>query len=272
MTEVPSFDADTALTPVGTGRWRAPVPAHWLIVNGANGGLLAAHATRALQLAVDDPERAPRSLTLHYLHAPGAGELEYEVRIERAGRATTFASLRVTRGDVVIALGLGVLGVWREGEVDWAPPAPVGDVPAAADVEPVAPLNGSPAFSSNYDMRWVLGDAPRSGSEEALAGGWIRTAQPRALDHVALAAYADAWWPAAFPRLRKPAFLPTLDLTIHWRAPLPADAAAHPFVLARFWSEQARGGMFEENGELWAADGTLLVQSRQLALLRYART
>jgi acyl-CoA thioesterase len=38
-------------------------------------------------------------------------------------------------------------------------------------------------------------------------------------------------------------------------------------VLARFSSKTSHGGFFEEDGEIWAPDGTLLAQSRQLALL-----
>ena len=57
---------------------------------------------------------------------------------------------------------------------------------------------------------------------------------------------------------------PTVDLTVHFRA--PEVVAAEP-VLAAFRSRFAHGGFFEEDGEVWSADGVLLAQSRQLALL-----
>ena len=56
---------------------------------------------------------------------------------------------------------------------------------------------------------------------------------------------------------------PTIDLTVHIRAPLPVTGP----LLARFTSRLASDGFFEEDGELWAPDGTLVAQSRQLALL-----
>ena len=44
--------------------------------------------------------------------------------------------------------------------------------------------------------------------------------------------------------------------------------AAVDWVLADYRSRFSSGGVWEEDGELWAPDGTLLAQSRQLALIR----
>ena len=74
---------------------------------------------------------------------------------------------------------------------------------------------------------------------------------------------ADAWWPSPLPRLTRPAALPTIDLTVHFRSPPAADGP----VLAVFRSSTSSGGFFEEDGELWSGDGVLLAHSRQLALL-----
>jgi len=78
--------------------------------------------------------------------------------------------------------------------------------------------------------------------------------------------YTDAWWPAPFPRVQTPFLAPTLDLTIHFRGRPPQGD--HEHVLARFTSSTSSRGYFEEDGELWSEDGTLLAQSRQLALAR----
>ena len=44
-------------------------------------------------------------------------------------------------------------------------------------------------------------------------------------------------------------------------------AAADDFLLAVFRTNAAADGFMEEDGEIWAPDGTLLAQCRQLALL-----
>ena len=89
---------------------------------------------------------------------------------------------------------------------------------------------------------------------------------PAPLDAELIALHTDAWWPAPFNRAEEPFLAPTLDLTIHFRGkPPPGD---HEFVLSRFVTSTADRGFFEEDGWVWAADGTLLAQSRQLALIR----
>jgi acyl-CoA thioesterase len=255
------FDDDTALVPVGERRWRGEISERWFVARGPNGGLLAAQAVRAMELLTDDPDRVPRSVTLHYLAAPAAGSIEISGVVEREGRSTTAVSLHFERGGRTMALALGALAVWREGGLDHLDARPP-DVPRPDALEPVDPAaTGLPAFVANYDWRFAAdGDGAR-------VGGWIRTAQPRPIDHVGLAAFSDAYFPAVFPLLDSyDAFAPTIDLTIHFRAPL--DGLGEGWVLGAFRSRRAAGGFFEEDGELWSEDGVLLAQSRQLAMIR----
>jgi hypothetical protein len=75
-------------------------------------------------------------------------------------------------------------------------------------------------------------------------------------------------------RLARPTPAPTIDITIHFRTPLPRaplDGAGvpdpHELVLAYTRASAIHEGFFEEDALIWARDGTLLAQSRQLALL-----
>ena len=63
---------DTAVAPLGDGSWPRST-GDWFTPRGANGGFLAAIVLRAMLAELDDPARAPRSLTLHYLRPPAAG-------------------------------------------------------------------------------------------------------------------------------------------------------------------------------------------------------
>ena len=75
----------TPTPPAGrTIAFAAEVSPAWRAGRGPHGGYLAAMLTRALMAAVAEPERAPRSLTIHYARAPFAGPVRIEVVIERA--------------------------------------------------------------------------------------------------------------------------------------------------------------------------------------------
>jgi hypothetical protein len=120
-------------------------------------------------------------------------------------------------------------------------------------------------------MRAAIGRSFASGPGEGLTGGWLRTAEPGLPDAVRIVTYADAWFPAAFARLGAVVAAPTLDLTVHLRAPLPPPGMApEDHVLGVFRTRWAAGGVWEEDGELWSPGGVLLAQSRQLALVRGA--
>jgi acyl-CoA thioesterase len=257
----PSFDADTALEGAGDGRWRAKVEDHWFVETGPNGGFLAALATRALMATAGGEDRAPRSLTLHFLAPPEVGELEVAAAVERAGRTTTFASLRILQDGTTVAYGLGCCSAWRDGQPEWdelsRPSASGPDEVAALQI-----IEEMPKFFGNYEMRPL---------PPPVVGGWIRAADPRPCDPILLAALTDAWVPSAFMHLERPTFVPTIDLTIHWRAPVGVPEGEHPWVLGLFSTRLAAGGTWEEDGELWSADGTLLAHSRQLAIVRRPR-
>jgi acyl-CoA thioesterase len=247
------FERDTAAEPLGDGRYRVRFDPRWWIVRGPNGGVVAASIVRAMEAEVGDPARGLRSLTVHYPSAPREGEAEVAVRIERAGRGLTTLSARLEQQGRLIALALAAFaGAY--------PPAVTYDRAPLPEPGEAPPLPERPEipFSQNYVMRAALG-----AEGEPEVGGWLELTDPSPLDAAYVVALTDAWWPAPFNVTGRPIAAPTIDLTVHVRAPLPLPAGP---VLGEFTSALARDGYSEEDGRLWAADGTLLAQSRQLAL------
>jgi acyl-CoA thioesterase len=258
-----SFDRDTAVEPLGDGRYRVRFDPAWWVVKGPNGGYLAALATRAIRAEVGDDTRALRSLTVHYLAAPREGEGEVVVRIERAGRGLTTASARVEQDGRPMALALAALAVDYPGATEYADLA-MPDVPAPEALEPVPPGAQPVPFARNFELHPAIGGLPFSGGDRAVTGGWIRFRDPRPLDELAIVAISDAWWPAPFSVVERPMVAPTIDLTVHVRAPLPRE---YDDVLIEVRSDVARDGFFDEDVRIFARDGTLLAHARQLALL-----
>jgi acyl-CoA thioesterase len=98
--------------------------------------------------------------------------------------------------------------------------------------------------------------------------GWIRLAEAEPIDAAVVAAMTDAFPPAVFTRSAAPNPVPTVDLTIHFRAALPmVGLEPDDFVLGEFRTRTIAEGFLEEDGELWTATGELLAQSRQLAIM-----
>jgi acyl-CoA thioesterase len=261
------FDRATAVAPLGDGAWEGVCDPGWWAGRGPNGGYLAAIVLRAMAGELGDPAREPRSLTCHYLRPPRDGALRVDVTVERSGRALSTLTARLSQDgrDCVLAIAGFGIDVPAPAAYATAPPA----VPPPEDVEPVrAARSAGLSIVERFEVRPALGAGMLAGAGDALAGGWLRFADARAIDAVALAMLADAWFPSPWVRLREPVPAPTIDLTVHFRAPAAAAALApgEP-VLAVFRSSTAASGFFEEDGELWRRDGVLLAQSRQLALL-----
>ncbi len=258
-----TLDADTELTPVGEGRWRARISADWGVVRGPFGGYVSALLARAAQSS----GRPLRSLSVHFVDAPAAGEAEVVAVTERVGRSTTALSLRLEQGGRPVALALAGCAERRDGEPEWADLA-APEAPPPEHCEPVPWVEGAPGFHQQLDIRWIGGGAPGMPSQRARNLAWLRLRGGGRLDELTVVALSDGWMPAALSKLGRFAIVPTFDLTIHIRAPLPAPG---DWLLADYRSSFSAGGAWEEDGELWTQDGTLVAQSRQLAMIREIR-
>jgi acyl-CoA thioesterase len=239
----------------------------WWVVRGPHGGYLTALILRAMTEMVDDPGRSVRSFGTHFVAPPVEGPAEIVPTIERSGRSITFLTARLMQGARTMATSVAAFAIpWRsEIEFDRAArpevPSPDDGIRLPSD----NPL--MPTFVRNFDMRWAIGPLPYSGDPETTVGGWLRFAEPEPIDAPAAACLLDAWAPAILPQAQRPVVAPTVDITMHFRRPLPRpDASPDDFFLFRMTSRLAQEGYFEEDGELWAPDGSLVAQSRQLAI------
>jgi acyl-CoA thioesterase len=254
------FAADTAVAPLGEGRYAAEVSDGWLIQN-PNGGYLAAIVARAILAEVADPERRLRSITLHYLRPGQVGPCEVQVTVERAGRGMTTATARLVQGGRDVLLAVCALGVDRDGPAYDAHPMP--EVPPPSELERRSDGPVAMTFRDRFDTRAALGPEPFTRGPEALTGGWIRFADDEPFDDVALVLLCDAWPPAVFAIAELPVGVPTIDLTVHLRH-VPSGEAG--WALVRFRTSVVADGYLEEDGDVWSEDGRLLAHSRQLAV------
>jgi acyl-CoA thioesterase len=263
------FDRDTAVSHIDEGLFAATIAHGWRAGRGPHGGYLAAIVLRALTATVDDSSRTPRSLTIHYASAPEPGPIEIRTTVERQGRSLTTLSARMEQAGRVTALALAAFSV------AWEAPAanelPMPDL-ASADAERRSTpklFKGAPEFTRQLVMQPRVGAVPFAGSGAQMQiGGWIGLPEPRPVDALALALFCDAWFPPSFIALDAPAISPTVDLTIHFRQAISEfDCDPAALCLSVFETRLLHDGLFEEDGVIWAADGTVLAQSRQLGII-----
>ena len=272
-----SFEDDTRVTPLGpvsdsvgsAAAFAGQVSPAWNIGANPNGGYLLALAAQAMrQRTPAQPD--PLSINVHYLRPGLSGQAcHIDTQLLRSGR--TLSTVRATllqdglpRLELLASMG-------HLGEPD-AAPEPLLTLPPPDMPPPEAcPSRSAPAqgvglpILQRLDVRLHPDDAVPGAAGRAELRGWIRFTDDRTPDALACLLMADAFPPAVFSLLGLVGWVPTIELTVHLRRrPMPG------WLLGRFWSHDLSDGRVVEDGALWDASGQLVVQSRQLALVRHA--
>ena len=122
-----------------------------------------------------------------------------------------------------------------------------------------------PDFVSSIEMHLHPDDAGFATgrkSGEMRVRGWFTLPDDEPVGTIGLLTVVDAFPPTVFNTDLPVAWVPTVELTAHVRArPKPG------WLRCAFTTRFVTGGFIEEDGEVWDEDGTLVAQSRQLALL-----
>lgn len=285
--------SDTAVEPLGRGRYAARIADRWSVGTGPNGGYLAAVLLRAVLEELGG--RGPLALSAQFLERPLAGPAEVAVEVARSGRRHAVVLARLVqhgRPRVLATVTLGPLA--PPGAPRLGPPPP--KVPPPERCVTVRPTwrrapgtgavigrpsdragedsgpegrRGGPAEVSLWErLEFRVADAEglfflREAPGPAATEAWVRLADGGRADVLAVPVFLDGLPPALFSHTLEPDPLgaPTLELGVHWR-----DRVGEGWHYARLRSRLWRGGYVEEDGELWSEDGRLVAMSRQLAL------
>jgi acyl-CoA thioesterase len=254
------LDRDTALRPIGEGRFEVDVSDRWGIYGIPNGGYLMALATRALAEVLPHPD--PFTLTAHFLSPAQAGPSVIETDVLRAGRGHSTGVARLVQDGKERVRLTAIFGDLSRAD---GPTVEVGERPLIPALDACAERTGAPpgsTFADRMRLRFApgtvsfLGDPP---TDDLRLGGWMRLADEREPDVLSLPLFSDAMPPPVLnvvPRV----WVPTLELTVHVRR-RPAPGWIAGWFSTRFLID----GYLEEDGELWDAEGRLVALSRQLA-------
>jgi acyl-CoA thioesterase len=258
-----NFADATAVRSIGDGRYEAIVQPGWDIGGNANGGYLMAIAGRAMTETIGRP---PLTITGHYLRPAPAGECEIDVMTIRLGRRLATASATLSMGGKPTLTLLATFGDQSPGGPSRQRSGPV-ELPAWEEcvTAPSATEGPKPALMERVDLRMKPEDGGfRRGEPSGTAeiSGWFALANEEPVDSLALLLAADAFPPPVFNSGLPVAWAPTIELTVHVRG-VPALGPLRCSFRSRFIHD----GLLDEEGEIWDSTGTLVCQSRQLALI-----
>ncbi|MFC9437968.1 thioesterase family protein [Nocardia sp. NPDC057030] len=257
------FDSDTASERVGEHEFALTLSDRWTtFIKTTNGGYLLATCLQALRHEFPHPDVL--SASAHFLRPGSPGPARITTEVVRAGRRTATGQASMLRDDKEILRVLATftdLGA-AEGPtlVNGTPPA----LPAPQDcVDPFADYpRQRPSISERTETR--MAEVP--GFWRGSPGGatcvefWMRLADGREADPIALTFLVDAVAPVVFD-LGIPGSS-TIELTVHIRSrPAPG------WLACRVTTNYLMDGFHEEDFEIWDSAGTLVAQSRQLAIV-----
>lgn len=260
------FDNETRLQRTGDASFVGQVHPEWSIGANPNGGYLLAVAMAALRhQAPQHPD--PLSVTVHYLRPGLPGQpCQVDAPVLRTGRTLTTGRATLVQGGTARLEVLAALGDLGAGS------APVLALPAPAIPPPDHCMARSGQqqgvdlpLMSRLDIRLHPDEADAGAAGQAQVTGWIRFRDGREPDALAALLFADAFPPSVFGLLGMVGWVPTVELTVQVRRrPAPG------WMLGQFRTQDLSDGRLIEDGALWDSQGQLVLQSRQLALVRQA--
>jgi acyl-CoA thioesterase len=262
------FDADTAVTDAGGGRYLATVSDRWSLVGGhANGGYGLAICLQALRAQAAYPD--PIAVSATYLRRLVPGPAEVLVEPIRSGRRLSVAEARLVQDGkekLRVVANFADLEA-ASGRTDMRNCAP--KLPPPEECLELASHEQLPALTLAARLEYRYPDLPgwRSGAPAGRLDEefWMRLAPDpaagvRDADTLALAVLVDM---ASPPVLDLGEFgSTTIELTVYVRGrPAPG------WLACRASTRHVIDGYHDEDFEIWDATGQLVAQSRQLALL-----
>ncbi|MGH3355330.1 MAG: thioesterase family protein [Nocardioidaceae bacterium] len=257
------FDADTAVESPAPQRYSGVVSDRWNTAAGPNGGYLLALCMQALRQEMPFPD--PVVISAFFLRPVRVGDVVLDAHAVRAGRRTATGEARMEQDGRETVRVLSTFADLDRADgrtlvLDEMPdlPAPETCLDAVADaaVTLPAPILERVEYRFASLPGWAHG---RPGNEPRMEF-WMRLKDGRDPDLASVALMVDAAPPAVLDIGARHST--TMELSIHLRArPAPG------WLACRVGTRYVMRGMHEEDFEVWDSAGTLVAQSRQLALL-----
>ena len=267
---------DTAVEPVGDGRYRATLSADWEIW-GPMGGYIASVALRAA--GAESPFARPASFFCQYLGVAAFDAVDVTVTTLRSARTALAQRVEITQGDRRMLEAT----VWSVGDVDGlehdrteAPDVAAPDgLPTIRELLTEEELAEGPSFPFWHNLETKplhFSREPRTEAQEPTFRDWER--------FIPTSTFEDPWvdacrsvvlidvqsWPAASRAhpWGHGFYAPSLDLYVSFNDPQPASE----WLLVDGHGPVARDGLMAWTGRLWSEGGRLVASGGGQLLCR----
>lgn len=259
------FSAALAHTPLGSGEYRAELGDDWLVGGGkVHGGLMLAVVTRAalagLAESTGDEPLDPLAVSGEFLRAPEPGPVHIRTEVVKTGRTASVVRATMVQHDR-LALSTTITAgrlpteapVWSE-----LPAMPAEPPPEILRLEHGE--GNVPPIARSSDIHLDPATVRHPDHREPVIRGWVRPVGEPA--DVFFALFAGDALPPVPINVGLPGWAPTVQLTALLRArPAPG------WLRAEVRSRSIGGGWFDEDATVLDAEGRLVCQARQLALV-----
>lgn len=268
-----AFDLATEVHHQQNGDYLGAVHEGWDIRGNANGGYVMALVASAMRDAAQRQD--PISVTAHYLAPLPPGDVRIATEVVKRGKTFCTVSASMFQGEREAVSVIGAFGEIADPQsglihVDIAPPQlpPMTQCSRRPSSSPGVSM-GLPGISMGLMDKldiWLhpddTGFSRGEPSGKTIVRGWINFADNRPIDTLSLLLVADAFPPPVFQVMTVAGWVPTVELTVH----VLAKPASGPLRCV-FTAHVVQGGMFEEDGQIWDSNDTLVAQSRQIGLV-----
>ena len=203
----------------------------------------------------------PLSMNSQFLGRTMPGGATIATRVIKKGRSLSVTAVDLIQNDRVSVTSLITWGELATFQGPTGPLLSPPDLPEAAAMHDKVEMSRDSTFITRFDYQMpveIARGAFGHPTGRAEAKGRMRFEDGRPPDLLSMPAIADGFPPAIF-QLGHYGWAPTLELTIHFRArPCPG------WLTIDLNARHLLNGTFEEDCNVWDANGDLVAMSRQL--------
>jgi acyl-CoA thioesterase len=251
----------TGSAPDGASLFHARTSERYRNAIGPFGGWTAALLLKSV-LSMAQARGAPLALDALFMGPIDDGELEVRVSLLRQNRTVGFWRSELWQKGRICAHAQVTLSVARTGSLLQDVQFPNVPRPDALPdyVNPRTPV----AWTEQYIFKAVSG-LLFSGAPSMDSRIWLRDAQPRPLDAIALTAICDTPFPSPWIRLAEQVPVSTVAFSVYFRASEADYAqAGTEFNLLESKAALMENGYVDQFTSVWSASGRLLAQTQQM--------